>query len=500
MSAHRFDIPRHDHNRQYNRQNPAFASRAVDYAHYDHTSRWPEAVRWHKGYPDENARPRLPYEESADGVAHDPFAPKLDHALTPALLLAALSNDADGIRDLLARGAGTECRTESGATPLICAASKGASDAVLALLDAGANVVAQDKVGATCLTLAAFRGHVAVARLVLDHPSTIASEGATEALLFRRTLNGETPLMAAAKAGRCEMIDELIFRVRGDRFPLKPYDDGAGYDRRITALQLACRAGELDAVKRLVAGGADIAERSGARKMNPLMHAARTGRAEIVAFLLNPSASLPPSFAQSDEGEHRGADPTATDSEGVSALLHAAMSGERSGAAACFERIAEAWPGGPEAALEARDRSGRNALMLAARYGGTEMTRVMLEKTGAVAAGAFDGNKESALFAAVKGGFVEPNGAADLVYAAYPVHEHELEMIEVKNNDGLTPLLWAARHGRTAAARWCVGKGADMLATDAKGRIARQTAEAHGHGECAQMLSELARERWMRKM
>ena len=38
------------------------------------------------------------------------------------------------------------------------------------------------------------------------------------------------------------------------------------------------------------------------------------------------------------------------------------------------------------------------------------------------------------------------------------------EMMEVKNLDGLTPLLWCAAHGRTEAARWCVANGANILA------------------------------------
>jgi hypothetical protein len=46
-------------------------------------------------------------------------------------------------------------------------------------------------------------------------------------------------------------------------------------------------------------------------------------------------------------------------------------------------------------------------------------------------------------------------------------------MLEVPNTEGMTMLLWAAAHGRSAAARWLVGHGADMLATDRKGRLPR---------------------------
>ena len=66
---------------------------------------------------------------------------------------------------------------------------------------------------------------------------------------------------------------------------------------------------------------------------------------------------------------------------------------------------------------------------------------------------------------------MEPGGLAETALRVYPVHEDELEMMEVKNLDGLTPLLWCAAHGRTEAARWCVANGADIPAVDAKGRL-----------------------------
>ena len=183
----------------------------------------------------------------------------------------------------------------------------------------------------------------------------------------------------------------------------------------------------------------------------------------------------------------------------------------------CFKALARAWPGGKDservALEETRDAKGRDALMLAARFGGKEMCRYILsgDSTGAAAAaatvetggrrpaaGEFDANGESALFAAIKGGHVEVDGAAEMLHRAYPVHEHKLQMLEVKNIEGMTPLLWAAAHGRSDAVRWLVSKGADMLATDRKGRLPRQTADAHGHGETSALLSALARNEWLR--
>lgn len=74
------------------------------------------------------------------------------------------------------------------------------------------------------------------------------------------------------------------------------------------------------------------------------------------------------------------------------------------GSVDCFRALAKVWPGDERGAREARDGMGRNALMLAARFGRKEMCRYLLDsgKTGVMAAGEFDTNGESPLFAAVK--------------------------------------------------------------------------------------------------
>jgi ankyrin repeat protein len=379
----------HRANRQFNRQNPAFANRPTP-GHFDHTSKWPVPQRWSAAGP-ENVMPKLPYAEDANGNDRSlPLMPRHDSSLTPEVLLAALNDDADRLRDLLSRGAGTECRTETGATPLICAAAKGADAAVEVLLECDANVVATDKVGANCLTLAAYHGRLETARKILASRAVRDSDGASEALLKWPTVGGETPLMAAAKNGHAEFVTFLLEAMRGTVHPLPPYDDG-GDRRRVTAMQLACRRGKLDAVKALVAGGAPIGERSGPRQMTPLMHAACQGQNEVCAFLLNPSKSLTQTFRQANEGAHEAADPTAKDADALTALLHAACAtgvgppsvDRDEPARRCFLTLAHAWPGGPEAAYQARDSKGRNALMLSARFGNEAIFKTLLAETGA---------------------------------------------------------------------------------------------------------------------
>jgi ankyrin repeat protein len=162
MSSDPFNQMTHGANRQFNRQNPAFDHRPLDCYHLATNAKWPEAQRWHYssggvqrgqenaagGYTTAATAARL----ARNGNGGEPrrqrtsLAPQYDLTLTPELLLAALHDDGARIKDLVTRGAWTECRTESGATPLICAAAKGAGDAIEALLEAGANPVASDAV------------------------------------------------------------------------------------------------------------------------------------------------------------------------------------------------------------------------------------------------------------------------------------------------------------------------------------------------------------------
>ena len=535
----------HASNRQYNRQNPSFDSRPPDFGHLASNAKWPEAQRWHSAGPSKRRSRAAP----GGGIENvDTFTAPFDQSLSPHLLLAALENDAAKVKDLVSRGAWTECRADSGATPLICAAAKGSIASVEALLEAGANVVATDDVGANAVTLAAFHGRGDVIDAILDSNEVAETDGAELALLTWPTRKGETPLMAAARGGRADVVRRLARRMAPHAPPGASDGDGGGYwdggdARERTAAALAAREGQTECLRALIELGCDANERSGVRSMTPLMHAACKGRVACVNYLLgnenrekgddggaaastpdddgggvsdllvkvkiSPEGAVtirpnvpPLQRAVSFEDGVGGAgsetskrpkptlaDPTLADDQGMTALAHAAASGHL----ACYKALAAAWPGGAPAAREARDARGRTPLMLAARFGGSAVVEHLLSVSGAYALKDADANHETALFLAVKGGHVEPGGIAESILAKYGFHEHEMEVLEIKNSEQMTPLLWAAAHGRTETCRWLVAKGADILATDGKGRLPRQTADAHGHGETSEVLSRLAR-------
>ena len=216
----------HASNRQYNRQNPSFDSRPPDFGHLASNAKWPEAQRWHSAGPSKRRSRAAP----GGGIENvDTFTAPFDQSLSPHLLLAALENDAAKVKDLVSRGAWTECRADSGATPLICAAAKGSIASVEALLEAGANVVATDDVGANAVTLAAFHGRGDVIDAILDSNEVAETDGAELAVLTWPTRKGETPLMAAARGGRADVVRLLARRMAPHAPPGGLDGDGGGY-------------------------------------------------------------------------------------------------------------------------------------------------------------------------------------------------------------------------------------------------------------------------------
>ncbi len=176
---------------------------------------------------------------------------------------------------LLACGSGSSASAAD--PPLIEAVSRGDIGAVRALLDQGTDVDGRSPDGATALHWAAYRDDPAIAGLLLDAgadvaaanragvtPLSLASAGAGAALVSRllaagadpneRLPGGETPLMMAARTGRVEVLDVLL-------------DGGAAVDaaedrRGTTALMWAAANEHPDAVRLLVARGADVSARS----------------------------------------------------------------------------------------------------------------------------------------------------------------------------------------------------------------------------------------------
>jgi cytochrome c len=99
-------------------------------------------------------------DEGADINEADTFA--------TALHWAALSDHAEVVAVLAARGADLNAKSDLLGTPLHAAAQRDHSGVVLVLLDHGANVDSRDRDGSTPLQIAAERGSANVTRVLID--------------------------------------------------------------------------------------------------------------------------------------------------------------------------------------------------------------------------------------------------------------------------------------------------------------------------------------------
>src|SRR5260221_2657857 len=159
------------------------------------------------------------------------------------LIEAVKSGDAKTARTLVTQKADVNATEIDGTTALHYAADEG--DAALAdvLIKAGANVKAANRYGATPLGLAAAKGHAAVIERLLK-----AGENANA------VVSGEPVLMSAARAGNPDAIKILV-----------AHGADVNVKERIlnqTPLMWAAAAGNTAAVKVLVEVGADIKARA----------------------------------------------------------------------------------------------------------------------------------------------------------------------------------------------------------------------------------------------
>ena len=264
---------------------------------------------------------------------------------------------ADVVPLLLAAGAELEARDNTGRTPLIAAVGGYyGADIVPLLLAAGAELEAHDNTGRTPLIAAAGNGGyygADVVRLLL----------AAGAEIEARNDAGETALIVAARHGRGKVIQALM----AGGAELEARDDAGD-----TALIAAARGRRSEMVEALLAAGADLEARNDAGETALMAAVAGTAAHDRSVTLEAGSTPHLPARRFHDTGGRpdaraltvvralldAGAAPRVRDSQGATALMHAAGYG---GSPEMLELLAAA---GVE--LDAQDDAGRSALMWAA--------------------------------------------------------------------------------------------------------------------------------------
>ena len=260
-----------------------------------------------------------------------------------ALHWSAMRGDLEMTEMLLYAGVNLRATTRLGAyTPLMLAARNGHGPVVTALLKAGAESSVANSTGTTPLMLAAASGDVEAVRSLLEHGADLhAKENAMEqtAIMFAAAFNRVDAMQLLIEKGadikaHTKVVNltalsdprEEAFRQAqaqqaapaagagqpaaaaaapaggGGRFgPPNPnavagrdrqfrFNELVGYQGGLTPLLFAARQGHTDAVKSLVAAGADVNQVSAGDQTSPLLIATINGHFDLAKWLLDQGA------------------------------------------------------------------------------------------------------------------------------------------------------------------------------------------------------------------
>ena len=224
------------------------------------------------------------------GCATLPESEPVPPAELPTLWEAAAAGDIDALE--AHRQAGTSLNSlepEVGVTPLTVAAASYQHEAVHWLLANGADVNARGGDGGSALLTTAFLGQADAARILLDAG---ADAGA-------RNDNGMTAwdMIALDWETTSYILDMLEIDLERDALEagrqevlvlLQPALDAASADD----IWLATGTGNVEAVRKLLAGGFDVNKRDPDSGVTLLSTAAIVGNAEIAALLLDAGADV----------------------------------------------------------------------------------------------------------------------------------------------------------------------------------------------------------------
>lgn len=397
-----------------------------------------------------------------------------------ALYDAAAHNHVDVMAVLLEHGADAASTPYGGLSALHIAARNGHTEAASLLLDHGANIDAVERCNTTPLLDAVGNNHLAMVELLIDRGANM-SKGSVKWPALALAVNDNNVLATTLLLNKGADIDETeqrnsdrltalhtAFRNRNIELVKLLLRHGANTSIRTrpgyTVLLEAIEANELDMVRVLLNGGADVEERHNDEDESlPLSFAACKGYNEIVSLLLDHGADIEgkdkydcTAVANVAPTEHistmrllleRGADSRARAVSGYNALA-VAVSSKR---IEMVKLLLQNGTHGPQPKQQAND-----AFFWACNSGNMDMIKLFLEygcdpardglATGqlAIHAAATSGNVDLVDF------FLQQDG------------------IELDSRDSFmrTPLFHAAWKGKVQIVKHLLSKGADHTTKD----------------------------------
>lgn len=221
----------------------------------------------------------------------------------------------------------------------------------------------------------------------------------------------------------------------------------------ITPLTIAAEKGNMDIIKMLVEDGKANVNDKSSYGITPLISAAAAGNDEVVSYLIS-----------------HGADVTAKDDLGKTALLHAVKADNPKLIASLITL--------DNKAVNLPDNSGNTALIYAAQNG-------------------FDNNVKQLIAAGANASYRNPaTGLSPMAAAAAEGHDDTIRLlaktgkadVNISDLSGRTPLFYAVEQNRPSAVRTLILLGADVNAQDNTGVTPLMRATAKDRPECVQIL------------
>ena len=415
---------------------------------------------------------------------------------TTALHHAAHLDRVALVTALLAAGADTHAVNRYGVTPLSLAAENGSAAVVEQLLKAGADANTAMPGGETALMTAARSGKADVIRVLLAHGAAV---NATEAL------RGQTALMWAAIHGNADAIAALAtagadlnarsftpVKPKGSAMPAPPPAPGrngaqAGVKRStarderygaFTAMAMAARRGQLEAVRALLDAGANVNDTAVVHANEPptpvMTIAIANGHYEVAAYLLERGAN--PNLAENGwTALHqlaRARSEAGKTRTNVGWTTGPRMTGNLSGVELATRLLDKGADVNARATREFNDgyryasyvsRIGATPLLMAARVCDAELMKLLMERGAEVNAASADGM--TPFMAAAGNGIRSPNedGMDDDAPAAVRLLL-ATRKVDVNQGDrrGWAPLHGAAYRGNLAVIQMLVDAGATL--------------------------------------